>query len=89
MYFCLNADGTTDPTFDLGSIGFSFSATAVYKVVVQSDGKVMVGGYFNFFNSQPQGKLIRFNSDGTKDNSFDIGTGALNSNAVRDIELQT
>ena len=86
--FRLNADGTTDPTFDLGSIGFSFSATAVYKVVVQSDGKVIVGGYFNFFNSQPQGKLIRFNSDGTKDNSFDIGTGALNSNAVRDIELQ-
>ncbi|MDR6969429.1 putative delta-60 repeat protein [Flavobacterium arsenatis] len=67
----LNADGTKDTTFDIGS-GFNH---LVLDIKVQSDGKIVVAGYFTLFNGQPQNNLVRLNSDGTKDTTFDIGSG--------------
>lgn len=84
----LKTDGSVDDTFDTGPIGFPSVASAVYKVVIQPDGKILAGGYFAAFNSIPQGMLIRFNTDGTKDASFDIGTGATGSNSLLDIVVQ-
>lgn len=84
----LETDGTVDDTFDTGPNGFPSVASAVYKVVIQPDGKILAGGYFSTFNSIPQGMLIRFNTDGTKDTSFDIGTGATGSNSLSDIVVQ-
>ena len=42
---------------------------------IQSDGKVLAGGAFTTFTGSSQIRLIRLNSDGSKDTSFDIGTG--------------
>ncbi|MBC8883158.1 delta-60 repeat domain-containing protein [Flavobacterium piscinae] len=85
----LNADGTTDHSFDFGFPGFPGVGTALYKVTIQPDGKIfLAAGFFNAFNGQPQGRIIRFNSDGSKDNSFDVGTGALSSNGVNEIIVQ-
>ncbi|MDR6969430.1 putative delta-60 repeat protein [Flavobacterium arsenatis] len=67
----LNADGTKDTTFDIGS-GFN---GPVLNIKVQSDGKIVVAGYFTLFNGQPQNNLVRLNSDGTQDTTFDIGSG--------------
>jgi uncharacterized delta-60 repeat protein len=67
----LNSDGSKDLTFDIGS-GFNGS---VYSDVVQSDGKILVGGSFTTFTGSTQNGLIRLNSDGSKDTSFNIGSG--------------
>ena len=51
-----------------------------------NDNKILIGGSFTTFNSINQNRIIRLNSDGTKDSTFSIGTG-FNS-TVWDIDLQ-
>lgn len=85
----LNPNGTIDNTFDLGTIGFTQTIAPIYKVVVQPDGKIIAAGSFSVFNNIAQGKLIRFNPNGSKDINFNIGTGATDSNTLNDIVLQS
>lgn len=85
----LNADGTLDSTFDFGFYGFEMQGGGPEKVAIQADGKILVGGSFSTFNNEPQGKLIRFNADGTKDTAFNIGTGVTDSGYVGEIVLQS
>ena len=66
-----NLDGTKDNTFDIGT-GFNQSAN---HTLTQPNNKIIVSGWFTTFQGQSQNSLIRLNSDGSKDNSFDIGTG--------------
>lgn len=86
--FRLNPNGSIDPTFDTGVNGFPGGSYYVGKIAIQADGKILAGGTFYTFNGLPQGKLIRFHSDGTKDTSFDIGTGVVSSNTVDEILVQ-
>ena len=67
----VNADGTLDTGFD------PKADNAVYSVVVQADGKVLLGGAFTTL--QPNGAaaptarsyIARVNADGTLDSGFD------------------
>jgi uncharacterized delta-60 repeat protein len=70
----LNADGTKDNTFNTGT-GFNL---IVYTVALQADGKILVGGNFTTYNGLTENYIIRLNSDGTKDNSFNTGNGFNN-----------
>lgn len=79
----LNSDGTVDETFDSGT-GFD---EVVWTISVQSDGKILVGGFFSQYNGIPYNRLIRLNSDGSVDNSFTIGTGF--NNTIFDIQQQS
>lgn len=84
----LNTDGSKDTTFNIGETGFSLNG--IYAVTLQPDGKILVGGYFVELNGQPEKKLVRLNSDGSKDTSFDIGTGFLSGNSyIQAITLQS
>jgi uncharacterized delta-60 repeat protein len=67
----LNSNGSKDTTFDIGT-GFG---SGVNSIAIQSDGKILVGGAFTTFTGSTQNNLIRLNSDGSKDTTFDIGTG--------------
>jgi uncharacterized delta-60 repeat protein len=78
----LNSDGTIDNTFNIGG-GFN---NYVRTIVQQPDGKILVGGFFSSYNSTSRNRIIRLNSDGTIDNTFNIGTGFTNS--VLSIALQ-
>jgi len=72
----LNADATIDNTFANEGTGLSESGDGIVQVVcIQPDGKYLVGGWFNQYNNQSQLRIIRFNTDGTKDTTFDIGSG--------------
>lgn len=66
----LNTDGSKDTSFNIGS-GFN---NTVYSIAIQSDGKILVGGFFSTYNGTTQNALVRLNSDGSKDTSFNIGT---------------
>jgi len=71
-----NSDGTLDTSFNSGS-GFSGSTnTANYFVRVQPDDKIIVGGTFSKYSGVSVNDLIRLNSNGTIDTSFNIGTGS-------------
>jgi uncharacterized delta-60 repeat protein len=77
----LNPNGTLDNTFNSGS-GFDLG---VYKIVVQPDDKILVGGYFTMYNGSAQKNIVRLNVDGTVDATFDAGTGfdgAVNAIAI-------
>ena len=79
----LNSDGSKDTSFDIGT-GFN---SFVLSITIQSDGKILVGGGFNTYQDSTQNRLIRLNTDGTKDTSFDIGTGF--GGGVSSIEIQS
>jgi uncharacterized delta-60 repeat protein len=72
----LNSDGTLDTTFNTGT---AFDQTPVLPqvndIIVQSDGKILVGGQFNSFNGLAASQILRLNSDGTLDTTFNTGTG--------------
>jgi uncharacterized delta-60 repeat protein len=68
----INSDGSIDNTFNIGS-GFNNN---VETIAIQSDGKLLVGGNFTSYNGVSINRLVRLNSDGTIDNTFNVGTGA-------------
>lgn len=67
----LNTNGTIDGTFFYGS-GFDDDVQTIF---VQSDGKILIGGKFNVYNGTPANGIIRLNTDGSVDNTFNSGTG--------------
>ena len=63
----IHTNGDLDTSFNpMGTGGTS----QIQTIVIQNDGKFIIGGNFNMFNNQNISKLIRLNSDGTIDNSF-------------------
>jgi uncharacterized delta-60 repeat protein len=81
----LNSDGSRDTSFNIGT-GFN---SEVGSIEIQSDGKVLAGGNFTTFTGSTQRKLIRLNSDGSKDTSFDIGTGFAGLDTVQSTSVQS
>ena len=70
------SNGTFDATYGAPNTGTEGS---VRSVVTQSDGKIIIGGSFSFFNSVSRNRIARLNTDGALDTSFDPGTGANNA----------
>lgn len=64
-------DGSLDPTLNVG-IG---ADAIVETVVLQSDGKLLLGGQFSNFNGTPQARITRLLPDGSLDSSFVSGLG--------------
>lgn len=68
----LNSDGTLDQTFDSGVGSNNF----LNSVVLQSDGKVLIGGYTSTYNNIARRTIARLNSNGSLDTNFNaIGSG--------------
>lgn len=93
----LNTDGSIDNTFNVGS-GITTTGVLstynrfVFGFAVQPDNKVIIGGDFNSYNGNDRNKIVRLNSDGSLDNTFNIGSGigeTTNNQWVRAIALQS
>lgn len=80
----LNPDGSPDTSFNIGT-GFD---AGLRTIALQSDGKILVGGFFTSYNGTTQNRIIRLNPNGSMDSSFNTGTG-INSNFVEQIVVQT
>jgi uncharacterized delta-60 repeat protein len=80
----LNADGTIDTSFVIGT---GFNTGTALGILTQSDGKIVVGGSFTAYNGTAQNYITRLNSNGTRDTSFTIGTGF--NNLTRAIAIQS
>ena len=72
----LNANGSIDSTFNIGT---GFSTGTVWDIVIQSDGKVIAVGDFISYNGTTANRIIRLNSNGSIDSSFNPGTGFGNN----------
>jgi len=78
----VNADGSVDSNFNPGS----GANNAVYALVLQPDGRVLLGGLFTSVNGTPRNRIARLNADGSLDLSFNPGAGA--SDIVYALALQ-
>ncbi|MDQ2773190.1 MAG: hypothetical protein M3Y54_22115, partial [Bacteroidota bacterium] len=83
----LNADGSLDNNFNTGGTGTD-SAAAV--LAVQANGKVLVGGQFTAYNGNlaAPNYLLRLNTDGLLDTSFNNGPSAGASGSVFALAVQ-
>ena len=77
----LNTDGSLDATFDPGSgVSGVCDKLCLRTVAVQPDEKIIVGGRFTAFNGTTGiSGIVRLNPDGSLDNTFNTGSGALGS----------
>jgi hypothetical protein len=68
----LNIDGSLDTTFNTGGTGFNNTVNAIW---VNTDNTILVGGEFTTYNGVSANKIIKLNSDGTINDTFDYGSG--------------
>ena len=67
----LNTNGSVDNTFNGGSGANNF----INSVLVQSNGKILIGGLFTSVNGTNRNRIARLNSNGSLDTSFNPGAG--------------
>ncbi|MCV9927698.1 T9SS sorting signal type C domain-containing protein [Flavobacterium sp. LS1R49] len=79
----LNPNGSLDTSFLTGS----GSLKNITNAQIQTDGKIIVTGSFNIFNGVESNHIIRLNTDGSIDRTFNIGTGF--NNDVSALALQS
>ena len=78
----VNADGSLDTTFHTGA-GFNGNA---HVIILQNDSRILVGGEFSSYNGISATHIVRLNTDGSIDSSFNSFTGA--SSTVEAIAIQ-
>src|SRR5687768_5008669 len=84
----INVDGGLDTGFVVGT-GFSGASWTVNCLALQTDGKILVGGFFNSYNGTTLHGLARLNTNGSIDSSFTTFTGMTGATAtVNSIVIQ-
>jgi uncharacterized delta-60 repeat protein len=68
----LNPDGTPDASFTPADL----DADTISGLVEQADGKLVVAGYFAFVNGAAHANIVRLNTDGSVDSTFNASTDA-------------
>ncbi|MGZ8919561.1 MAG: chitobiase/beta-hexosaminidase C-terminal domain-containing protein [Limisphaerales bacterium] len=79
----LNLDGSLDTSFNPGSgaqdiIGAGIDGNIdpfVFWVAVQPDGKILATGNFRNYDGASSTGIVRINSNGSRDTSFNVGSG--------------
>jgi uncharacterized delta-60 repeat protein len=79
----LDTNYTLDTSFNVGT---GNTTQDIYTLHVQSDGKILVGGNITTWNGNTVYRLIRLNTNGSIDTSFNVGTGF--DNAVSQVKTQ-
>ncbi|MES2731356.1 MAG: T9SS type A sorting domain-containing protein [Bacteroidota bacterium] len=61
-----------DTTFKTGT----GANNVIREVLLQTDGKILIGGLFTTYNGKTANRIARLNVDGSVDTTFHVGTGA-------------
>lgn len=64
----INPDGSLDSAFN------GFASFTVFNLTMQTDGKILVGGFFALLNGQSRPAIGRLHPDGSLDTNFNVGT---------------
>ena len=74
----INVNGGRDNSFNVGSgITSSFVSSYINRVKIMADGKLLVAGQFTSWNNLPYKNIVRLNSNGSLDTTFQPGLGPL------------
>ena len=79
--FRLNVNGSLDGSFVRDTLQTGFLRT----VILQPDGKILIGGHFSTFHGAPRNDIARLNTDGSLDATFNPGTGT--GPAISEVQL--
>ena len=79
----LNTDGSLDTSFNTGS----GPDTGVSAIVLQPDGKIVIGGSFDSINGTFRSKIARLNADGSVDPTF-TGIGSVSGTYLEALVMQ-
>jgi uncharacterized delta-60 repeat protein len=82
----LYGNGEADIDF-MTNVGAGLDNT-VSAIAIQSDGKIIIGGSFTTFNGATVNRIVRLNSNGTRDVGFTTNTGSGANNNVLSITIQ-
>jgi uncharacterized delta-60 repeat protein len=74
----INTNGTRDTTFNIGA-GFNSDVNAV---IIQPDGKIVATGNFTSYSGSAINRIVRINTNGTRDTTFNVGTGFTVSSGI-------
>lgn len=74
----LNADGSRDASFSIGSGFGGLGPLGIQKIVVLEDGSIFIGGDFMTYNGTEAKNIVKLNPDGSIQNAFNIGSGFNN-----------
>ena len=72
----LNNDGSLDGTFDPSGTGIN---KYIFNIVMQTDGKILIGGEFSQYSGSTCNNMARLNANGTLDEAFNPGQGPSGS----------
>ena len=81
----LLADGTFDPAFTQWNRTLFTGMGDL--IALQTDGKILLGGRFTTINGANYGRIVRFNSDGSIDGTFNVSASGFDDQ-VRAITIQ-
>jgi len=81
----LNSDGFPDTTFDVGSGTGSNGFIRFMKL--QTDGKIIVAGNFSQINGEFRPAIVRLNTNGSIDTTFNVS--GINVSFVNDLDIQS
>lgn len=84
----LHPDGRLDTDFDPLSGVNGGTGSSVNAMLLQPDGRILIGGDFTGYQGTPKGKITRINADASLDTSFHPGGIALLGGQVRSMALQ-
>ena len=68
----LTSAGATDSSFNIGT----GANGAIRAMLVQTDGKILIGGDFTTYNGVTRNRIARLSSEGALDTTFNPSTGA-------------
>ena len=72
----LNIDGSVDTSFSSAQLSGLYGGFVLSKkILIQNDGKIVIGGLFTGCNSTSSRDLVRLNTNGLVDTSLQIGSG--------------
>lgn len=75
----INTDGTIDNTYKTGSgFGTNLFIANPKAIAMQSDDKAVVVGTFTSYSGSNTNRIVRINTDGSKDQTFITGSGLNN-----------
>jgi uncharacterized delta-60 repeat protein len=84
----LNSDGSLDTSFVVTTGVNSGFSPKIYKILIQSDGKIIIGGGFKTYNGVARGGIARLNTNGSLDTTF-LSSGAGATSTVNTIGVVT
>jgi len=85
----LHSNGSLDETFKADVGALAYGDAAVSQVIVQPDGRILVGGTFTDINGVPRpAGLARLNADGSVDTTFQPEPGVTAPLQISSVALQ-